>query len=138
MPVAKQRLGVALAVDIGRVEDVAPRLEERVEQDRAGSEVAEILEAKRDEREPLRQSVEGPPLDRLARLELPPDQRVGAASRLLDLVFEPGRSAPVIERAGVAETVGPGHAGRREFLLSGADRLGRRRRSRRNRDAAWP
>ena len=58
--------------------------------------------------------------------ELAAVERARAALRLLDLVFDARLGAPLVEHAGIAEAVGPAHAGRVEFLPAGADRLGRR------------
>ena len=52
----KQLFGVAGAIDIAGVEEIAAGLEEGVEQDRARGEGAEILEAERHHRGRLRQA----------------------------------------------------------------------------------
>src|SRR5690606_19390885 len=125
-PVAEQLLGIARAVDEGRVEEVAAALPEGIEQDGAGGKAAEVLEAESDDRSRLvepRKTALGNSL--AAGGERAAGQRPCPSRGRLDLVLDAGIGTPLVEDAGVAEAVGPAHAARGDLPPAGGHRTGR-------------
>ena len=70
MPVAEEFFRVPRAVDERRIEGIAPGFEERIEQDRARGESAEVLKAQRHHRQRLGQTGKRALANRSAGLEL--------------------------------------------------------------------
>src|SRR5690606_22257526 len=116
-PVAEQFFGIAGAVDEGGIEEVAATLPEGVQQDGAGGEAAEVLEAEGDGGGGLVESGDAAVReDAAAGGERAAGQGPRPSRGRLDLVLDAGIGTPFVEDAGVAEAVGPAHAGRGEFL----------------------
>ena len=125
VPLAEQGFRIAGAVDEGGVEDIAALFPEGVEQDGARGEAAEILKAQRHGRGRLAQPGNGAlGNDALIGTQRAIGQGMDAVLRLFDGVFDAAILAPGIEHAGIAQAVGPAHAGRGEFLPAGENGLG--------------
>ena len=130
-PVAHETVGFAVAVEPGRVEEVAAALVEGVEHHGRLGVGLDIGGAERDHRDLVVDARELAPAHRACRLdERPAVDLCPAAVRLLELVFEADCRPPFVEHLHVAECVRPAHSRGRELALPCPDGVGRRHRSR--------
>src|SRR5689334_2365046 len=111
MPVAKNALRLAAAIDEGRIEDIATGFIKGVERQGGGCETREEFETEGDDRSGLGNAGDLALRNGAAAPDGVAGNVHGALGGFLDTIFEANRSAPLVEHLQIVDRVRPAHAG---------------------------